>query len=110
MFFIHTNLKAEIIKFSSCKFTKDSLSKTFHDVLNNQKKEKREKTTPYNIKKEMAEINAKYEFIDRTFNTESGIMVKTQKKIEKEKEEVQSNFEIRDDNTFIIVLKVLPLS
>ena len=103
MFFIHTNLKAEIIKFSSCKFTKDSLSKTFHDVLNNQKKEKGEKTTPYNIKKEMAEINAKYEFIDRTFNTESGIMVKTQKKIEKEKEEVQSNFEIRDDNTFIIV-------
>ena len=85
MFFIHTNLKAEIIKFSSCKFTKDSLSKTFHDVLNNQKKEKGEKTTPYNIKKEMAEINAKYEFIDKTFNTESGIMVKTQKKNRKRK-------------------------
>ena len=55
MFFIHTNLKAEIIKFSSCKFTKEALIKTIHDVLNNQKKEKGEKTTPYNIKKAMAE-------------------------------------------------------
>lgn len=80
MFFIHTDLKAEIIKFSSCKFTKDSLSKTIHDVLNEKKKENGVKTTPYNIKKAMAEKNAKYEFIDRTFDTESGIMVKTQKK------------------------------
>ena len=85
MFFIHTNLKAEMIKFSSCKFTKETLSKTIHDVLNNQKKKKGEKTTPYNIKKAMAKINAKYEFIDRTFNTESGIMVKTQKKKRKRK-------------------------
>lgn len=52
MFFIHTDLKAEIIKFSSCKFTKEALSKTIHDVLNDQKKEKGEKTTPYNIKKQ----------------------------------------------------------
>ena len=103
IFFIHTNLKAEVIKFSSCKYTKDSLSKTIHDVVNKQKKEKGKKTSPYNVKIAMDKINAKYEFIDRTFNTESKIMVKTQKKIEKEEEEVQSNFEIRDENTFIIV-------
>ena len=80
IFFIHTNLKAEVIKFSSCKYTKDSLSKTIHDVVNKQKKEKGKKTSPYNVKIAMDKINAKYEFIERTFNTESGIMVKTQKK------------------------------
>ena len=46
MLLIHTNLKAEVIKFSSCKYTKESWSKTFHDVLNEKKKEKGEKTSP----------------------------------------------------------------
>ena len=103
IFFINTSLKAEIVKFSSCKFTKDSLSKTIHDVFNEQKKEKGEKTTPYNVKKAMKKKNAKYDFIDRTFDTDSEIMTIVSKQIDKEKNESQSNFEIRDENTFIIV-------
>ena len=103
MFFMHTNLQAEIIKFTNCKYTKESWSKTIHDVLNEKKKEKGEKTTPYNVKEAMEKINAKYEFIDRTFDTNSEIMTFVTKKIDEEKTESQNNFEIRDENTFVIV-------
>jgi len=100
---INTSLKAEVVKFSNCKFTKDSLSKTIHEVLNERKKEMGEKTTPYNVKKAMEKKNANFDFIDRTFDTDTEIMTFVTKRIDKEKKEKLTNFEIRDENTFVIV-------
>ena len=103
MLTINTVLKAEIVKFSSCKFTKDSISKIVHEVLNDTKKEKGEKITPYNVKIAMDKKNAEYEYIDRIFDTETEIMKISTKQIDKEIKKNQSNFEIRDENTFVIV-------
>ena len=102
--FMQSNLKAEIIKFSSCKYTKDVLGESYHKTIQEIKKEKGEKTTPYNEKEELAKINAKYEYIDRTFDTESKILTYVRKdKDKKEEFKNLSNFEIRDKNTFVIV-------
>lgn len=103
MLTINTVLKAEIVKFSSCKFTKDLISKIVHEVLNDTKKEKGEKITPYNVKIAMDKKNAEYEYIDRIFDTETEIMKISTKQIDKEIKKNQSNFEIRDENTFVIV-------
>ena len=102
--FMQSNLKAEIIKLSSCKYTKDVLGESYHKTIQEIKKEKGEKTTPYNEKEELAKINAKYEYIDRTFDTESKILTYVRKdKDKKEEFKNLSNFEIRDKNTFVIV-------
>ena len=81
--FMQSNLKAEIIKFSSCKIIKDPISESVHEILNNMQKEKGEKTKPYNKKKELAKVNDKWEYIDRTFDTESKILIVKRKKREK---------------------------
>lgn len=102
--FIQTNLNAEIIKFSNCKYVKDTFDEVSHEYIQKKLKEEGEKTTPYNEKEALAKINAKYEYIDRTFDTESKILTYIRKdKNKKEEFKSKSNFQIRDENTFIIV-------
>ncbi len=101
---IQTYLKAEVIKFSSCKYVKDPIDKSTHEYFQKIKKEKGEKTEPYNEKEAMAKINANYEYIDRTFDTESKILTYVRKDKDKKEEFIKkSNFEIKDENTFTIV-------
>ena len=101
MLFIQTNLKAEIIKFSSCEYTKHYISEVIHEISNKKKETK----IPYNEKEAMAKENDSMEYRDRTFDTETKIQTLQYKsKGEKEKEKVEkSNFEIRDKDTFTFV-------
>ena len=73
--FMQSNLKAEIIKFSSCKIIKDPIRESIFKMVN--------KDEPYNEKEELAKVNEEWEYIDRTFDTESKILnVKRKKKEE----------------------------
>ena len=103
MFFVQTYSKAEVIKLSSCKYIQDAISEETNEWFNKMQKEKGKKTLPYNKKKEMAELNDKYEYIDRTFDTESKILTYQRKEKGKELFVNESNFETRDENTFTIV-------
>ena len=55
-------------------------------------------------KEELAKVNDEWEYIDRTFDTESKILnVKRKKKEENNESTVKANFEIKDENTLTIV-------
>ncbi len=101
--FMQSNLKAEIVKLSNCKYIKDPINESTHEMLNKMRKERGEKTIPYNEKEEMAKKNSEFEYMHRTFDTETKILTFNAKYIEEEPYENKSNFEIRDKNTFVIV-------
>ena len=93
---MQSNLKAEIIKFSSCKIIKDPIRESIFKMI--------KKDEPYNEKEELAKVNDKWEYVDRTFDTESKILnVKRKKKEENNESTVKANFEIKDENTLTIV-------
>ena len=53
LIFIQSDLNAQIIKFSNCKFTYDQIDELVHNKLNEALKKDNKKTLPYNKKKSM---------------------------------------------------------
>ena len=74
MLFVQTYSKAEAVKFSSCKYIQETISEEANEWFNKTQKEKGKKILPYNKKEAMARLNDKWEYIDRTFDTESKIL------------------------------------
>ena len=99
LIFNQSDLNAQIINFTNCKYTYDrfgeEIQKSFNDIMKKQGK----KTIPYNIEEE----NDKWDYIDRAFNIETKVLTHVSKKKDEEKRINESNFEIRDENTLTIV-------
>jgi len=100
---IQNYANAEIIKFTNCKFTIAPTSKYVHKYLNDERKKRGEETIPYNEKVSLEEKNEPYEFINRTFDTETKILVYEAKEKDKDLSTSESNFKIKDNDTFTIV-------
>lgn len=103
LIFVQSDLNAQIIKFSNCKFTYDQIDELVHNKFNEALKKDNKKTLPYNKKKSMEKLNNEWDYIDRVFNLENRILTYEDKKKGKEKRKKESNFEIRDENTLTII-------
>ena len=103
LIFNQTDLNAQIINFTNCKYTYDrfgeEVQKTFNDIMKKQGK----MTIPYNKDESMKKKNDEWDYIDRAFNLETKVLTHVSKKKDEEKRINESNFEIRDENTLTIV-------
>tara|TARA_B100001057_G_scaffold99849_1_gene96817 strand:- start:63 stop:1217 length:1155 start_codon:yes stop_codon:yes gene_type:complete len=99
LIFNQSDLNAQIINFTNCKYTYDRFGEEIQKSFNDMMKKEGKKTFPYNIK----EINDKWDYIDRAFNLETKVLTYVSKKKDEEKRINESNFEIRDENTLTIV-------
>ena len=101
--FIQSYSNAEVIKFSNCKYIQDPIGELAHNAVYKILKAQGKKTTPYNEKERLKELNDPFEFINRTFDTETKILTYEHKKKGEDLYVNKSNFKIRDERTFTIV-------
>ncbi len=97
--FIQNYSNAEVIKFSNCKHIKAPIAELVHKIMKGQNSE----TPPYNEKKALKELNDPYEFINRTFDTETKILTYEAKKKGEDLVVNKSNYKIKDEKTFTIL-------
>ena len=100
---IQSYSNAEVIKFSNCKHIKDPTGELAHKVVNTILKAQGGETTIYNEKEALKKLNDPFEFINRTFDTETKILTYESKKKGEDLYVNKSNFKIRDEKTFTIV-------
>ena len=100
---IQSYSNAEVIKFSNCKYIQDPMGELAHNVVYKILKAQGKKTTPYNEKEGIKKLNDPFEFINRTFDTETKILTYESKKKGEDLYVNKSNFKIRDERTFTIV-------
>tara|TARA_B100000795_G_scaffold204101_1_gene157694 strand:+ start:534 stop:1697 length:1164 start_codon:yes stop_codon:yes gene_type:complete len=101
--FLQNYANAEVIRLTNCKYTIAPTSKVVHKYFNDEAKKRGEETTPYNEKEALEEKNEPYEFIKRTFDTETKILTYEAKEKDKDVVISKSNFKIKDEKTFTIV-------
>ena len=101
--FLQNYANAEVIRLTNCKHIIAPTSKYVHKYLNDEAKKRGEETTPYNEKEELERKNEPYEFIKRTFDTETKILTHEAKEKDKDVVISKSNFKIKDEKTFTIV-------
>ena len=85
LIFNQTDLNAQIINFTNCKYTYDrfgeEVQKTFNDIMKKQGK----MTIPYNKEESMKKKNDEWDYIDRAFNLETKVLTHVSKKKDEEK-------------------------
>ena len=89
--FIQSYSNAEVIKFSNCKYIKAPIAELVHKIMKGQNSE----TLPYNEKEGIKELNDPFEFINRTFDTETKILTYEGKKKGEDLSVNKSNFKIK---------------
>ena len=99
LFFFQNQLFAETISFTNCKVIDSPNEKFLHDLKQQEKAKKGEKIEPFNKKETIDKINAKYEFINIYFDTETLIANGKTKKVGKEIKEIEFNYDFKNKNT-----------
>jgi S1-C subfamily serine protease len=93
--FVQSYSNAEVVKFSNCQAIKAPIAKIMWELG--------DKTKPFNEQGAIDKLNEPYEFINRSFDTETKILTYQSKKKGDETFVNKSNFKIKDEKTFTIV-------